>query len=224
MVRNTQAFIRENRMPIVLSAEGAAFKNIIHYPNLAIETGQAVFIRGESGCGKSTLLRMFNATLSPDEGIIRYTGTDITGIDAIALRREVLLAGQPVYLFDSSIADNFNEFYAYRGMPAPDAETMRAFLSLCRADFPVETDCKKLSTGERQRVYLAIYTSFKPQVLMLDEPTSALDAQNAAALMESLCEFCKAKGLTLVVVTHDAALAGRYADRVIELKGRVCNG
>ncbi len=210
-------------MPVILSAEDVVFKNIISYPDIAIEAGQAVFIRGESGCGKSTLLSMFNATVSPDEGVIRYNGRDIAVMDAIALRREVLLAGQPVYLFDSTITDNFHEFYAYRHLPAPDEDTMRAFLSLCRADFPFEADCTRLSSGERQRVYLAIFMSFMPKVLMLDEPTSALDAQNAAALMDTLCAFCKDKGMTLVVVTHDAALAGRFADRVIELKARVYN-
>ena len=65
--------------------------------------------------------------------------------------------------------------------------------------------------------------SFMPKVLMLDEPTSALDTQNAAALMDTLCAFCKDKGMTLVVVTHDTALASLFADRVIELKARVYN-
>ena len=210
-------------MSVILSVENMVFKNIISYPDIAIEAGQTVFIRGESGCGKSTLLRMFNATVSPDEGIIRYNGADIAGIDAIALRRDVLLAGQPVYLFDGTVADNFSEYYAYRDLSAPDADTMRDFLSLCRADFPFEADCIRLSSGERQRVYLAIFMSFMPKVLMLDEPTSALDPQNAAALMNTLCAFCKDKGITLVVVTHDTAIASLFADRVIELKSRVYN-
>jgi putative ABC transport system ATP-binding protein len=208
----------------VLNTSGAVFKNIISYPDITVESGQIVFVRGESGSGKSTLLRLLNGTVSPDEGAIRYDGVDIAAINTIALRREVLLAGQPVYLFDSTIADNFKEFYSYRNLPAPDAETMRRYLMLCRADFTVETNCTKLSSGERQRVYLAIYVSFQPRVLMLDEPTSALDTLNASLVMEALCACCKENKMTLVAVTHDVSLASRFADHMIELKARKHDG
>ena len=210
-------------MSAVLSAQGVVFKNLIYYPEVCIEARRAVFIRGESGSGKSTLLRMLNGTVSPDEGEIKYNGVDIAGMDTIALRRDVLLAGQPVFLFDCTIGQNFKEFYEYRGMPAPDNDTMRKFLTLCRADFPIDTDCTRLSSGERQRVYLAVYISFMPKVLLLDEPTSALDAQNASALMSALKDFCKSEGITLVTVTHDAALAQRLADSLIELKARTAD-
>ncbi len=211
-------------MAALLSAEGVIFKNIIRYPDIRVEAGSHMFICGESGCGKSTLLKMFNGTVTPDAGVVTYNGADVAGLDAITLRHEVLLAGQPVFLFDKTIAENFTEFYAYRGLPAPDADTMHTFLSLCRAGFPLDMDCTRMSSGERQRVYLAIFASFKPNVLLLDEPTSALDEQNAASLMSALKGFCKRNGITLVTVTHDRELAGMLADSVVELNGRMCDG
>ncbi|MHB1314337.1 MAG: ABC transporter ATP-binding protein [Christensenellales bacterium] len=207
-------------MPAVLSVESVCFKNIIDYPDLAIEEGKATFLTGESGSGKSTLLRLFNGTVSPSAGTVFYRGKNVAQLDTVALRREVLLAGQSVFLFDRTIRENFKEFYGYRGLSAPGDEEIETCLSLCLANFPLDTVCTTMSGGERHRVYIAICLSLMPKVLMLDEPTAALDAQNAAALLRSVTSFCRSHGMTLLVVSHDAALSREFADNVIVLDRR----
>lgn len=205
-------------MKPVFTADHLNFENIIRYPRIEIPAEGVTFINGESGSGKSTLLKLFNGTASPTGGNVYYAGRDIAEMDTIALRKEVLLVGQSVYLFDGSIADNFAEYYGYRDLPAPEEAEMRKFLSLCCADFPLETVCTSMSGGERQRIYLAVCVSFLPKVLMLDEPTSALDTETAEHLMENLKDFCLESQMTLLVVSHDRALTERFADHIVTLK------
>ena len=204
-------------MKIVLAAENLRLRDIA-YPDISITEGAAAFLTGESGSGKSTLLRLFNGTLTPSSGRVLYNGRDIAGTDAVSLRREVLLAGQAVYLFDKTVRENFAEYYSYRDMAPPSDEKIREFLSLCLADFPLESLCASMSGGERQRVFTAICLSFMPKVLMLDEPTSALDTENAFRFMASLKAFCGKNGMTLVTVSHDKELVREFADEAFSLK------
>jgi putative ABC transport system ATP-binding protein len=194
------------------------FENLIDYPDIEIESGRITFICGSSGCGKSTLLRLLNGTVSPRRGEIFFDGRSINEFDTVSLRKEMLLVNQTVYLFDMTIKENFEEFYRYREMPVPDDEAARSFLSLCCADFPLDMSCTSMSGGERQRVYIAIYLSFLPKVLMLDEPTSALDSKTADLMMENLVSYCKENSITMIVVSHDRSLADRFADKTVVLE------
>lgn len=192
----------------------------LDYPPLFILEGGATFITGESGSGKSTLFRLLNGTLSPQEGTIFYQGQDIKTRDTIALRRDLLLASQEVFLFDGSIAENFAEYYRYREAMCPSQEAMQGYLSLTCADFPLDSRCETLSGGERQRVFLAICLSFEPSVLLLDEPTAALDDETASRFFRKVKAFAAEKGMTLLVICHNQGLVAQYADRCIRLEGR----
>lgn len=194
------------------------FGNFLDYPDLTIASGQVTFLYGCSGSGKSTLLRLLNGTVSPQKGEITFDGHSIEDFDTVELRKKLMLVSQTVYLFDSTIRENFEEFYRYRELPAPGDDEIRSWLSLCCADFPLDMHCTSMSGGERHRVYIAIYLSFQPNVIMLDEPTSALDAKTAVRLMENLVSHCKENYRTMVVVSHDRSLAERFADKMILLE------
>jgi len=203
---------------IILETRNLRF-NVINYSDIKIPENRATFIVGKSGTGKSTLLRMFNGTLSPDSGSVFYSGKDISEIDTIALRREVLLISQSVYLFDTSIKENFKQFCGYRDLTPPSDEEMKFFLDLCCAPFSLDSDCTTMSGGERQRIYIAIFLSFSPKVLMLDEPTSALDKQNSISVMENILSFCRKKGITVAAVSHDGSLTDKFAENIISMGG-----
>lgn len=204
---------------MLIETRDLKFRDLISYPNLKIESGQVTFLCGESGCGKSTFLKLINGSVSPSDGKLLIKGIDAADLDTIELRRKYLLVSQTVFLFEETIRRNFEEFYRYRELPILNDAEKRSFLQLCCADFPLETFCPSMSGGERQRIFLAICLSFKPEVLMLDEPTSALDPATAGQLMENLASYCRSKGISMIVVSHDHSLAERFADRVIELKG-----
>lgn len=197
-----------------------SFRDMIHYQDIQVAPNKANFIVGPSGTGKSTLLRLFNGALSPSNGSIFYQGKDITEIDTIELRKDVLLISQSVYLFDMTIKENFLQYYEYRDMAAPTDDKMIEYLKLCSISFPLDKDCSTMSGGERQRVYIAIYLSFMPKVLMLDEPTSALDRDNSYNVMSNVLRFCKEKEITVIVVSHDQNITDTFAENIIKIDGR----
>lgn len=207
-------------MTTLFELQEVRFGGILSYPDLRVREGGFTFIQGESGAGKSTLLKLFNGSLPLESGNLRYRGKDLQEWDTIALRREVLLVGQTVYLFDETIRENFREYYAYRDLPAPSEEHMTRFLRLCQAEFPLDTAAATMSGGERQRVYIAICLSFGPSVVLLDEPTSALDEGTAQRLMTGLKAHGEKEGITFIVVSHDQALTEAFADERITLEGR----
>jgi putative ABC transport system ATP-binding protein len=203
---------------ILFQTQDLAFNNLIYYPDMEIPKKCVTFIAGESGSGKSTLLRLLNGTLTQSHGDIFYEGKNILDIHSIHLRREVLLIGQSVFLFDKTIRENFKMFYDYREEQVPDDEVQHHFLHLCRIAFDLDKSCTTMSGGERQRVYLAIYLSFQPPVILFDEPTAALDTENSHSVMRNIIEFSKEKGITLIVVSHDNSLAETFAEKTIFLK------
>lgn len=207
-----------NLNKIVFKTNNVSFNNMIQYKDIQIKEGRVNFIVGKSGTGKSTLLRLFNGMLSPSDGTITYNDIDISQMDTITLRKDVLLISQSVYLFDGSIEENFKEFYRYRDMASPSKEVMKEFLELCCIPFPLDKDCTTMSGGEKQRVYIAIYLSFLPKVIMLDEPTSALDKENSNDVIENLITFAKEKGITVIIVSHDPKITEKFAEEVITIE------
>lgn len=202
----------------IISASQVVFQSMIRYPNIKIAKGKTTFIHGPSGCGKNTLLKLINGTTSPDSGEIFYKGNNIENIDTIDLRREILLVAQSVFLFTGTIEENFKKYYEYRDRDLPTKETMEKFLKICSAEFPLETRCETMSGGERQRVYIAIFLSFMPDVLMLDEPTSALDNTSSDIMMSNIKNFSKDNEMTTIVVSHYLTLAEKYGDEIIALE------
>ena len=207
----------KNMQGILFNTENLCFNNKIQYDDITIPKGEITFISGESGMGKSTLLKLFNGVLTPSRGRILYEGRDIIELDTITLRKEISLVSQEVFLFDSTIKDNFKQFYEYRDQTPPTDDQIRKFLTLCSISFPLDKDCTTMSGGERQRVYIAIFLSFLPNAVMLDEPTSALDDKNSDIVMGNIIMFCKKNNISVIVVSHDKVLADRYAENHLKI-------
>lgn len=194
------------------------FGDFLTYPDITLAEQRCTFIMGQSGCGKSTLLRLLNSLVSPSRGTIQYRGENLATLDTLALRRNVLLCPQDVFLFEGSISENFSQYFGYRDAPCPSEETMQQFLQLCCLSLPLTARCETLSGGERQRVLLAICLSFLPQVLLLDEPTAALDEATAQQVLADLKLFCSERQITLIIVCHNPRLAELYADETVLLE------
>lgn len=204
----------------LIRTENLCYRDMIYYPDIRIGEGDTCFITGKSGTGKSTLLRLLNGTVTQSSGNVFYRGASILSADTVRLRREVMLVSQSVYVFDGSIKENFSEFYRFRDMELPEEPEIKAYMGLCCLDFDLDKNCTTMSGGEKQRLYLAVFLSFLPKVLMLDEPTSALDSQNSDLIMKNVTEFCSSHDITLLVVSHDQGLTNKFARQIISLGQR----
>lgn len=203
---------------ILFQTRELSFNNSIFYNDITILKDKVTFIVGESGAGKTTLLKMFNGVITPSGGEIFYNGKNLAELDTICLRKEVSLISQEVFLFDRSIKENFQQFYEYREQACLNDEEINKLLSLCCIPISAESSCTTLSAGERQRVYLAIFLSFLPKVLLLDEPTSALDCNCSSRLLENIISFCKESDISIVIVSHDRELTEKYGEEIISIK------
>ena len=218
-----------NRDPMssetLFSWRNLQFLDLIHYPDGSIPAGNITFITGESGTGKSTLLKLLNRSMSPSGGTIQYRNRSLEEYPVLSLRREVSLVAQSAYVFPGTIRENFREFHELRGQACPDDSTIRDFLEICRLDLSPDHRPDHLSGGERHRLYMALFLSFSPRVLLLDEPTAALDPANSRGVLEGIGQYARSSGMSLVVVSHELGLAGEYADRILDLgKRRKSNG
>jgi putative ABC transport system ATP-binding protein len=183
--------------------------------SLSIPSGTTALL-GPSGCGKSTLLRLLNRLADPDEGSVRFHGTDVRELDPLELRRRVGLVPQLPAPVPGTVADNVCFGPRLHGEHADPEQPLR--LAGLDASF-ADRDASRLSVGEQQRVMLARALALGPEVLLLDEPTASLDSAATAAVEEALRNL---HGVCLVLVTHDRGQADRLADRTIELHaGRV---
>ena len=182
---------------------------------LSILSGSTALL-GPSGSGKSTLLRLLNRLADPDDGVVRFHGTDVCELDPLELRRRVGLVPQLPAPVAGSVADNVCFGPRLHGEEIdPEGPVRQAGLD---SSF-LERDASRLSVGEQQRVMLARALALEPEVLLLDEPTASLDSAATAAVEDALGSL---EGLSLVLVTHDRAQAERLAERTVELhEGRV---
>lgn len=179
----------------------------------------ATAIVGPSGAGKSSFLRLFNRLADPDRGTVRFRGEPLADLNVLALRRRVGLVPQVAALLEGSVASNLS--YARdlgeRRSQRSDAELLG--LAGLVGSF-AERDSQKLSVGEQQRVMLARALATDPEVLLLDEPTSALDAAATEAVEAALGRLRDEAGVSIVIVTHDAAQAKRLAGKTLRLADR----
>jgi len=212
---------------------GVAITEVLKDVSFTIRRGEFVAVMGPSGCGKSTLLNLLGFLDRPDGGTYRFEGADLSGADDATLsavrNRRIGFVFQQFHLLDRVTAlDNVTLPLLYADDDADDAAgggAARARRSLAmvglenREDhFPAE-----LSGGEQQRVAVARALINDPAMILADEPTGNLDAKSGNGILDMLRTLAD-QGRTIVLVTHDRAVANR-ADRTLVIEdGRVVAG
>jgi putative ABC transport system ATP-binding protein len=190
--------------------------------SLTIEAGEHVAITGPSGSGKSTLLHILGCLDRPSAGSYRFAGREVGALDEeerSRLRRyEIGFVFQFFHLLARlSALGNVEVPMLFAGVEARERRR-RAVLALEAVGLGARMDHRpdQLSGGERQRVAIARAVVMGPKLLLADEPTGNLDRTSAGEVM-ALIERMNADGLTLIVVTHDPAIAAR-AGRTIRME------
>ncbi len=226
MTKNSQAGPAIALAGVNLSlGHGAARVHILKDINLHIGSGEAIGLVGPSGSGKSTLLMVMAGLERADTGSVAVAGENLSALDEDALARfrgrHVGIVFQSFHLIPTMTAlENVAVPLELAGVRDAHArarfELAAVGLGERLSHYPAE-----LSGGEQQRVAVARALAPNPKIVVADEPTGNLDEDTGKQIIELLFDGHTQRGTTLVLVTHDAALAARCA-RVVRLRsGRV---
>ncbi len=194
--------------------------------SLAVAEGELVAILGPSGSGKTTLLHVMGTLDRPSTGAVRITGLDVARLsdrELAALRAtRIGFVFQQFFLAEhASVLENVADGLLYAGVAVRErrdraAEALQAVGLSHRAGFrPTH-----LSGGERQRVAIARALVGQPQLVLADEPTGNLDRATGLAILE-LLETLHGEGATIVVITHEGAIADRLPRQIEMVDGQI---
>ena len=200
-----------------------ALKNV----SLTIPTGASVAILGKSGSGKSTLMHAISGLDRPQHGQVIIDGQDILQLKP--KRVDEFRAKKIGFIFQSffvqgneSVVDNVSLPLEIARLPRKKrAHKINAALKAVDLYDKRKNRAKDLSGGQKQRLAIARAIVGDPQIIFADEPTGNLDSETGAKVEELLFDYNKQKGVTLIVVTHDADLAKKCDHQIIIKDGRV---
>jgi len=196
-----------------------AGKKVLDIDELTVRRQELVAVVGPNGTGKSTLLQAVNLLL-PHQGQMRLFGQDNTATTGTLLRRRSAMVFQQTLLLQGTVFHNLALPLRFRGIAADDIQprVLRALQDF-RCDHLAGRPARSLSGGEAQRVSIARALVTDPELLLLDEPFAALDATLRGELIEEIRQLAVARGLTVLLVSHDFADVLHFADRAVAIFG-----
>lgn len=193
--------------------------------SLSIDAGELVAVTGASGSGKSTLLNLLGGVDAPNTGQVAFDGeSGLTPGDWASLRaRRIGIISQDFNLLPALTAVENVEIALFNRLRHAADRRREALARLDEAGVAAIADRlpPQLSGGERRRVGIARALANNPDLLLADEPTSNLDSVSGAAVLELLLSLHRSRGVTLIIVTHDASVVDSCPRHIRMADGRV---
>jgi iron complex transport system ATP-binding protein len=216
-------------MTSVLRAErltlGYGDRSVVHDLDLEIPEGKVTAIVGPNGCGKSTLLRGISRLLRPTDGRVLLDGRDVHRMPTKQVARSMALLPQhPVVPEGITVGElvargRHPHHGLLRQWTRQDDEVVTEALELTGTYELVSREVAELSGGQRQRVWIAMVLAQHTDLMLLDEPTSFLDIAHQVEVLDLVRDLSLDRGTTVVMVLHDLAMAARYADHLVAMRG-----
>lgn len=207
--------------------EGETRRQVLFDLDLVVSRGEVVFLMGPSGCGKTTILTLVGGLRSVQRGAVRVAGRELTDANEaglIASRRNCGFIFQSHNLHRSLTAlENVRMGLEAqgRGLSLDADERCRHMLAVVGLADHSDKYQDKLSGGQRQRVAIARALVAEPPLVLADEPTAALDRQTGRDVVALMHRVARARGTTVLMVTHDNRVFD-FADRILEMEdGRI---
>ncbi|ABR34730.1 ABC transporter ATP-binding protein [Clostridium beijerinckii] len=193
------------------------FRNILDIKFLNIDKPITCVV-GPSGSGKTTLLRMLNRLNVPDEGVILYNNKDISKIDTILLRRNVVMLGQTPVIYSGNIEDNLQIGLEFSKKLPVSKSRMKEILERVELNKKLTDGCGNLSGGEKQRLCLARVMLMDADTYLLDEPSAALDKDTEQFIIDNFSKFVLENNKELIMITHSEQIAQKYNNSIVRIE------
>lgn len=197
----------------------------LSYPDITLATGEHLFLQGPSGSGKSTLMSLIGGLIVPNAGSVRVLGTDLAKLTGG--QRDRFRADHMGVIFQQfnlvpylNPLDNvllpcrLSQKRRTRALPTPTKQATFLLNALGIPESHWRRPVTRLSVGQQQRVAAARALIGTPELILADEPTSALDTDNRDRFIELLLQLAAKQRSSVVFVSHDQSLAGRFDHQI----------
>ncbi|WP_044565070.1 ABC transporter ATP-binding protein [Anaerococcus provencensis] len=201
-------------------------KDVLVNINIEFEKGKIYSLVGANGSGKTTLLKLLHGDLKASKGQIMLNGENINNLNEREISTQIAILNQTNnqnidFKVSKLISYGRNPYKKlFEGITKEDEKIIEWALNKTGLTKYKDRKLNELSGGEKQRVWIAMALTQRPQILMLDEPTTYLDIAHQIKILELIKRLNKEENITIVMVLHDLNQALKYSDEVVVLKNK----
>ena len=195
--------------------------DVVKDVSFTVKRGEFFGIIGPNGAGKSTLLKTLSRVIHPRTGRVAIDGKEISKMPLGEFSKYVAFVSQdtnvsfPFSVLDVALMGRFPYLKLFHSETEKDLEVVTKALEHADCSGLIERPIDQLSSGERQRVFIAKALAQEPRLILLDEPTSHLDISHQVQILDILKDLSEDQGISIIAVFHDLNLASEYCDRML---------